>query len=447
MKKGIAWVLTVCLFASLCVGFAAEPATFKDISGHWAQLYIQSVSAQGAMTGTASGKFSPNGTLTRAQVVRIFYNLYSYVPAPQDVNFPDVQDQWFADAVRWAAGHGIVSGSPEGLFKPNDPVTREQVAVMLYRLAWKSHPDLFMGSVGAVSFLDSLSIQEYAKDAVSALVGIGLLNGKPGNRFDPKGLITRGEMAKIMYTYHERTGDLQADYKIVRTGSAQELGAVFFSGMTNEDNIKIEITGFVVRFFGKIDTMDPKTLTDVVLTRDGTPIGNPVVFGGKVNNSQWVGQEVTDFLFTFADKVTEPGNYGMIGKYLGVPFTVYNIILEKVPLGTTPADAAKLKSTGYWGYEQDGRCVALAAFAFYFNGVQEVMRRADLTELKLTRDGEAIALEVEDVVGRELEVTDLGPETAFYLILKEPLVTPGVYKLSGKYRGTAFTTEAIQVGQ
>lgn len=125
--------------------------------------------------------------------------LYRQAGSPvtaQDDHFSDVETgSWYSSAAAWASANGIISGYSDGRFGPNDTVTREQIATILWRAA--GTPAAGQG----VAFADEGSISPFATQAVDWARGNGIINGKEGNRFDPKGNATRAEVAAILHRY------------------------------------------------------------------------------------------------------------------------------------------------------------------------------------------------------------------------------------------------------
>jgi len=110
-------------------------------------------------------------------------------------------DMWYADAVNWAAANGIVSGYGNGLYGPNDEITREQMAAMLYNYTKFIKADLPEKRVGA--FVDDTKISSWAKEAVDAMYSAEILNGKGNNDFDPLGRAIRAEVVTMMMNFLE----------------------------------------------------------------------------------------------------------------------------------------------------------------------------------------------------------------------------------------------------
>jgi hypothetical protein len=156
------------------------------------------------MTGTDTDKFSPQTPATRAMIVTILYRLRGEPDVAGIANpFDDVSNGvWYSDAVKWAAANDIVNGIDGGRFAPEIPITRQDLAVILSRF------DEFGGGFSPVAgpvpeFADWSDIEDYARDAVSYLAAWGVLNGKPGNIFDPLGIATRAEIAAVLHRFLE----------------------------------------------------------------------------------------------------------------------------------------------------------------------------------------------------------------------------------------------------
>ena len=147
----------------------------------------------GIMDGTSGTAFAPNLLLNRAMMAQVLYNLADGT-ASTAAGFPDVSPTaWYADAVNWAAANGYVTGYDNGLFGPEDDLTREQMAAILYRYAGSPAP---AGTLDG--FADAASASAYAVDALRWAVGEGLLTGKDGGRLDPTGTASRAELAQIL---------------------------------------------------------------------------------------------------------------------------------------------------------------------------------------------------------------------------------------------------------
>ena len=144
-------------------------------------------------------KFLPDGSTTRAQLVTILYRLEGS-PAASANPFNDVaRGSYYEKAVAWAAEHSIVNGYGDGLFGPNDRITREQLASILYRYAQYKKLDVSVGEdTNILSYHDATSISDYAFPAMQWACGAGLLNGANGDLL-PKNTATRAQTATILY--------------------------------------------------------------------------------------------------------------------------------------------------------------------------------------------------------------------------------------------------------
>ena len=178
---------------------------FADVSGSdWFYNDVRYVYEKGIMDGTGADRFSPNAPLTRAMIVTILYRMAGSPVMSGASDFKDVDsNKWFAKAVAWAAANGIVNGYGSGLFGPNDPVTREQLAAILYRYAVYGGMTAVTLEENLGSFADTAQLSAYAIQAMNWAVGQGLINGS-GSNLVPKAQATRAQVAAIIHRYLER---------------------------------------------------------------------------------------------------------------------------------------------------------------------------------------------------------------------------------------------------
>ena len=185
----------------------AAPAglPFADVSGSdWFYNDVRYVYEKGIMDGTGADRFSPNAPLTRAMIVTILYRMAGSPSVSGSSDFTDVAaGKWFAKAVAWAAANGIVNGYGDSLFGPNDPVTREQLAAILYRYAVYGGMTAVTLEENLGSFADTAQLSAYAIQAMNWAVGQGLINGS-GSNLVPKAQATRAQVAAIIHRYLER---------------------------------------------------------------------------------------------------------------------------------------------------------------------------------------------------------------------------------------------------
>ena len=178
---------------------------FVDVSSSdWFYNDVRYVYEKGIMDGTGADRFSPNAPLTRAMIVTILYRMAGSPSVSGSSDFTDVAaGKWFAKAVAWAAANGIVNGYGSGLFGPNDPVTREQLAAILYRYAVYGGMTAVTLEENLGSFADTAQLSAYAIQAMNWAVGQGLINGS-GSNLVPKAQATRAQVAAIIHRYLER---------------------------------------------------------------------------------------------------------------------------------------------------------------------------------------------------------------------------------------------------
>ncbi len=170
--------------------------TFSDLTGgEWYAGAVAYVSGSGLMNGLGDGRFGPNDLLSRAMLAQILYNREGK-PAGAESTFDDVAgDAWYAPAVAWAADAGIVTGYG-GSFIPDGNLTREQLAVMLYRYA--GSPET-AGSLA--QFSDAAAVSSYAEEALRWAVEHGILAGTDNAVLDPQGEATRAEVAVVLMRF------------------------------------------------------------------------------------------------------------------------------------------------------------------------------------------------------------------------------------------------------
>ena len=178
---------------------------FADVSSSdWFYNDVRYVYEKGIMDGTGADRFSPNAPLTRAMIVTILYRMDGSPSVSGSSDFTDVAaGKWFAKAVAWAAANGIVNGYGDSLFGPNDPVTREQLAAILYRYAVYGGMTAVTLEENLGSFADTAQLSAYAIQAMNWAVGQGLINGS-GSNLVPKAQATRAQVAAIIHRYLER---------------------------------------------------------------------------------------------------------------------------------------------------------------------------------------------------------------------------------------------------
>lgn len=178
---------------------------FNDVSANdWFASAVDYVTGKGMMNGTADNTFSPKANTTRGMVVTVLYRLENQ-PSTSAASFTDVASgAYYANAVAWANANGIVSGYGSGKFGPNDKVTREQLAAILYRYAQYKKYDVSVGEdTNILSYDDAQSLSSYAIPAIQWACGAGVVTGKSGSKLDSKGNATRAEVAAMLMRFCE----------------------------------------------------------------------------------------------------------------------------------------------------------------------------------------------------------------------------------------------------
>ena len=182
-----------------------EPETpaFQDVAqSDWFYNAVQYVSQQGLMSGVAANRFDPNGLLTRGMIAQILYAMEGRPAVAEGAGLAAVAGKdGDAAGVNWAAAQNIVSGTGGNQFSPNSNLTREQMALILYRYAEYKGYDVSQGGMAAREFADSDKISDWAGQAVTWAVNAGLLSGRSGNQLDPSGTATRAEVAQVLTSF------------------------------------------------------------------------------------------------------------------------------------------------------------------------------------------------------------------------------------------------------
>lgn len=171
---------------------------YTDLNmGEWYHDGIHYCLDEGLMDGVDAGMFAPNATTSRAMIVTILWRLQGSPEVDTTETFTDVYpDAWYAKAIAWAVAEGVADGYGEGLFGPNDAITREQLAAMLWRYAARPESE-----GGLSAFADGAEVSVWAQQAMSWAVSLGLINGVDSDRLDPKGQATRAQTATILMRF------------------------------------------------------------------------------------------------------------------------------------------------------------------------------------------------------------------------------------------------------
>lgn len=175
-----------------------EDAWYEDAAGY--------VYKHGLMAGTSATTFAPDVTTSRAMIATILWRMAGSPVVNYAMNYTDVaQGQWCSEAIRWATSEGVVTGYGNGLFGTNDPITREQLATMLWRYAQTEGYDVSIGEdTNILSYTDVADLSEYAIPAMQWAVGAGIINGTgDGSTLTPQGQATRAQAAVMLMRFCE----------------------------------------------------------------------------------------------------------------------------------------------------------------------------------------------------------------------------------------------------
>ncbi len=190
------------LMSMLCLGFIMTACAYAASSNHpysdvaedaWYAEAVAYCQENGLMSGISQSVFAPDEPASRAMLVAVLYR-QAGSPSTESVHqFSDMtEDAWYANAVDWAIANGIVSGYSDGRFGGDDPITREQLAAILWRSAGRP------ASGPTEAFADQESISPYAQEAVAWARNEGIVSGMADNRFEPEGIATRAQMAAML---------------------------------------------------------------------------------------------------------------------------------------------------------------------------------------------------------------------------------------------------------
>ena len=187
--------------------FAPVSLPFTDVAEDvWYEEAVRYAYFHNIMEGMSATKFSPNISLTRAQAVQVLYNLEGQPTVSESATFPDLVYQWYKPAISWAEQTGVVDGYEDGTFRPDQPVTRQEFAQMLYNYgAYKDYDLSAQGDLTA--FPDGDSVQAWAETAMTWANGNQLINGHDDGTLEPGGTTTRAQAASILMRFDQKLAE------------------------------------------------------------------------------------------------------------------------------------------------------------------------------------------------------------------------------------------------
>ena len=243
---------------------AVEDTGFSDVdAGSWYADAVEYVRDNGLMSGTSDTAFDPEGTMTRAMLAQALYRAAGSPAVSGSDSFTDTQKgAWYADAVLWASQQGVVSGYGDGLFGVDDPVTREQIAVILWRDAGSPSAE------AGLDFADESTISAYAGQAVDWARANGIVSGADGNRFLPQNNATRAQIAVMLRSYLTMAAPEEPEQP---AGESRVLVA-YFSATGNTERVANAIAEAAGGDLFEITPADPYTDEDLNWTDEDSRV-------------------------------------------------------------------------------------------------------------------------------------------------------------------------------
>ena len=249
--------LILCLGLSVTASAAEADTGFSDVAADaWyaeAAVYCRD---NGLMNGTTATTFSPNATMTRAQLCAVLYRMAGSPEMTGRDAFTDTPDgAWYEDAVLWAVRNRIMSGYTASTFGPHDPITREQLAAILWRYA--GSPAAEAGE----AYADEASIASWAVTAVDWARTCGFINGMSDGSFQPDGRATRAQVAAILMRYDQARTEEPSPEPAPQEGA--DVLVAYFSATGNTENIAEHLVSILDADLYEIVPQVPYTSEDL----------------------------------------------------------------------------------------------------------------------------------------------------------------------------------------
>lgn len=321
MKKKHVITITAALAASMAMSVTAFGAP-TDIQGHWAQNTINKWVDKGDISGYPDGTFRPNNMITRAEFVVLVNNAMGYSKSGY-AYFSDVPNHyWGKNAIQTGVAAGYISGDGDGIFRPNDPVTRQEAAAMISRILGLKQNDS-----RAYRYTDSYAISNWAKGVVGAVSEAGIMAGYPDGSFGPNKVLTRAEAVLALdKTMNYKPGDKEEDKEETKKED------MLLTQSKLEDTT---VTGDL--------TISDRLGTKTITLEDVTVKGKLIVDGGgeiilKDCNIKEMVMDQKDTAVKASGKTTvEKTTFKKIGKLTGGDYT--DVVVDKELSGSITIDA------------------------------------------------------------------------------------------------------------
>lgn len=388
-SAALACVLLVSATVSLNAS-AASASNMTDIpSGSWYESAVRYCLNNNYMNGESETKFNPNGTVSRAQMVQVLYNLEGQ-PGYTSGHTPFVDitpGSWYYNAVRWGEENGIASGTSATTFKPNTPVTREQVATFFANYA--KFKNNYSGAQSDLSkYSDQNKISAWAKENISWAVNYGLMSGTSETTLDPQGTCIRAQLAQFIKNYFKDDSGSEITPTPTPTPEPEDPDTKPVNGLAPEQ----KSTGGLVSE-GKIE----KTADDTIIT---FPVYN---YGAGMQ--AYFDRDSVDLLPVPADGVVNEGENGYHA-FPDEPNTVcaYYTNLGIIPAGGYVENGRIYTAQGFDVTSVDG--VATAAEMAVLEDVNEYRRNAGIPELEWNEALQIYADERAIELGNQFDIND-----------------------------------------
>ncbi|MNO22443.1 Trifunctional nucleotide phosphoesterase protein YfkN precursor [compost metagenome] len=173
--------------------------TFGDITGHWAKASIDLLASKLIITGTSAATFQPSQMVSRAEFAALITRSLGLASMSSGTTFSDVgANAWYTDAVKTAASAGLITGYTDGSFKPNSPITRQEMAAILSKAMKYTGKSLNADPAALAKFSDVSAIPAWSQEAIAEIAAEGIIQGRPDGSFAPQVLATRAEAATML---------------------------------------------------------------------------------------------------------------------------------------------------------------------------------------------------------------------------------------------------------
>lgn len=236
---------------------AVSDSGFVDVSTDaWYADAASYCQEHNLMGGTTATTFTPDDSMTRAMLATVLYRLAGEPTVSGSLSFTDViEDTWYSDAILWASQNEIINGYGSNLFGANDPVTREQIATILWRYSGSPTTD------NDATFTDGAAIFPWSSVAVNWAFTNGYMNGVEANRFEPNSSATRAQVATILMRYHQ--GKQSSQHTEPTPETENKILIAYFSATGNTENIANHLATILNADLYEIEPEVPYTSADL----------------------------------------------------------------------------------------------------------------------------------------------------------------------------------------